>query len=139
MIPIRGFIPNGGINITEQPSLSYRIRAQKERIQKYIDGIEAVKQAIYKILNTERYKYEIYDWNYGIELDELFGKPKFYVRAELPRRIEDALSVDDRIKRVYDFEFFDGSKDKKTTVFVRFRAETIFGDALIDWEAEFDV
>ena len=28
-----------------------------------IDGLDAVKQAIYCILNTERYEYLIYSWN----------------------------------------------------------------------------
>lgn len=39
-----------------------------------MDGMEAVKQAVYKILQTERYKYVIYDWNYGVELEDLLEK-----------------------------------------------------------------
>lgn len=33
-----------------------------------------MKQAIYKILQTERFEYLIYSWNYGIELNAVVGK-----------------------------------------------------------------
>lgn len=38
-----------------------------------VDGTEADRQAILKILNTERYENEIYSWNYGIETQDLRG------------------------------------------------------------------
>lgn len=77
----------------------------KSTIDGYIDGLESVKQAIYLILNTERYQYVIYSWDYGVELLDLYGKPMSYVIAELPRRIEEALTQDNRIEQVTDFEF----------------------------------
>ncbi len=49
---------------------------------------------------TDRYKHEIYNYNYGIELNDLFGKPKEFVKSMLIGRIQDALSVDDRIKKI---------------------------------------
>lgn len=78
---------------------------EMDRISGFIDDIEAVIQAIYLILSTERYKYIIYSWDYGVELLDLFGKPIPYVIAELPRRITEALTQDDRIMDVVDFEF----------------------------------
>ena len=58
------------------PSKTYVMNIDGERITGTMtDDIEAVKQAIYKILNTERYQYPIYSWNYGVELADLFGKP----------------------------------------------------------------
>lgn len=129
MLPLSDVASNG-IEIVIQPSLSYKMQLEKECIKSSIDGIEAVKQAIYKILLTDRYKYEIYNWNYGIDIGELIGKPKNYVKAVLPGRIEDALKPDDRIKEVYDFTFTDIDK---TTLALKFCVKTIFGDADIDW------
>lgn len=76
-----------------------------DRINGYIDDLESVKQAVYLILGTERYRFPIYSWDYGVELEDLFGKPMPYVMSELPRRIKDALIQDDRIEDVVDFEF----------------------------------
>lgn len=125
-----------GIEIITQPSLSYKMKPEKERIQSKIDGIEAVKQAIYKILLTDRYKYEIYNWNYGIDIGELIGKPKGYVKAILPDKIEDALKPDDRIEKVENFVFTDVDK---TTLAVKFNVTTIYGDTEIEWTVSTDV
>lgn len=132
MIPINGDLSdkNAKIEIIKYPSYTYKIKYEKSDIEQYVDNIEAVKQAIYKILMTDRYTYEIYNWNYGIELNNLLGKPKEYVYSEIERRIIDALSVDDRITKVYDFIFSEPEKDKKTTVFVKFTVSTIYNQAL---------
>ena len=44
----------------EHQDLSYQ--ALSDKLMLY--GIDIHKQAIYKILNTERYDYLIYSWNY---------------------------------------------------------------------------
>ena len=131
MIPLNDINTENGIEIVIQPSLSYKISIEKERIKSSIDGIEAIKQTIYKILSTDRYKYEIYNWNYGIDIGELIGRPKDYVKAVLPGKIEDALKPDDRIKSVYDFKFTDIDK---ITLAVKFYVKTIFGDMDIVWK-----
>lgn len=82
-----------------------------------------MKLAVFKILSTERYRYPIYSWNYGIELEDLFGQPIPYVYAELQRRITEALEADDRIISVTGFEFSHDDGD----VFAAFDVETIFG------------
>lgn len=69
-----------------------------------VDGTEADRQAILKILNTERYENEIYSWNYGIETQDLRGMPLPYVMSELPDRITDAITADDRYESCEDFE-----------------------------------
>ena len=107
-----GFLPQGtdtdlNINIATTsivPNKSYRMKIADEKILGNIDELDAIAQACYKILNTERYQYVIYSWNYGIELQDLFGKPIPYVYSELPRRIKEALTQDDRINSVEDFE-----------------------------------
>jgi hypothetical protein len=83
-----------------------------------------MKQVIFKILNTERYEYPIYSWDYGIELKDLIGEPMPYVIPELERRIKDALEVDDRIDSVDEFDF----DIDRHNVTCRFTVHTIFGD-----------
>ena len=105
------------IEIVKDPSLSYKLDLEKERVRKYVDGIESIKQAIYKILSTERYTYTAYDWQYGIELNDLIGQSKSLIKAVLPDRIKEALLVDDRIEDVLDFSFEDISKTELSVTF----------------------
>jgi len=111
------------IEIVEEPTQTWKIKGN--RIIGYTDEIEAMEQAIYLILNIERYKHEIYDWNYGIELADLFGKDKAYVYSELKRRIKEALTTDDRITDVSGFIF---ESPERSIVHVKFIVHTIFGD-----------
>lgn len=121
-------LPNAEIaknfEITSKPSKDYKINTEKETIRGIIDKKEAVKQAIYCILDTERYQYPIYSRNYGIEAAELIGKPKTYAMATLKRIITEALTQDDRITGVEGFSF----SQNKNTVSVTFTVKTIYGD-----------
>lgn len=117
-----------------QPNKNYKMDIEKEEIYGYVDNFQAMEQVIYKILNTQRYQYLIYSWNYGIELKDLFGKSTSYVIAELERRIKEALIQDDRITNVTNFEF---EVINKKIIYSKFKVITIFGG--IDVEKEFDV
>ena len=117
----------------EYPTNTYQIKHsedENDRIVGYTDDLEAVKQAIYLILNIERYDYLLYSWDYGVELKDLFGKPMSYVMAELPDRIKDALTMDNRITDVIDFEF-ERNKNKLHTTFT---VITIYGNVPSDLE-----
>ena len=55
-----------------EPSLTYAMKISNEISEDSIfvgraDDVKAIEQAIIKIINTERYEYEIYSWDYGIE------------------------------------------------------------------------
>ena len=122
-------IPNSTIlteKITEQvyPNKTYKIIVDKDRISGYTDGADAVTQAVYLILSTERYKYNIYSWDYGVELLDLIGKPIPYVMSELPRRIIEALTQDNRVKDVVDFVF----ERKGKTLCVKFTVVSTVGN-----------
>lgn len=106
------------------PSLTWKVNEERAEVRGTVDGLEAMKQAIHKTLQTERYRYAIYDWNYGIELEELYGKNVTYVIPELKKRIEDALLADDRVTAVTDFSF----QQEKDSVTVGFLVHTIFGE-----------
>lgn len=103
-----------------------------DRLVGYVDDIGAVAQAVYLILSTERYKYIIYSWDYGVELVDLIGQPMPYVMSELPRRITEALTMDDRISDVVDFEFEVNRKQLHTT----FTVVTNVGNISTEMEVE---
>lgn len=124
MIPSTNNLLSVGLTIEQQPSKNYRMNFEKNVVGK-IDNLEAMKQVIFKILNTERYKHIIYSWNYGIELDNLIGEPISYVIPEIERRIIEALMQDDRIESVSDFEFDTSKKEEVVCTFV---VHTIFGN-----------
>ncbi len=115
-----------------QPNKTYEMKISEEQVAgTIVDKLSAVQQAAYKVLNTERYKHVIYSWNYGVELQDLFGKPIPYVLSEIPRRITEALVQDDRINDVTDYEISyerDNSKGKRGDVLVRFKIISIYGD-----------
>ena len=106
-----------------ETSNTYKINQQKNNINGFIDDIEAVKQSVYLILNIERYKYLIYDWDYGFEIVDLIGQDINIIQVEIQRRICDALRQDDRIKDINDFSF----ETQKNKLIVYFTIETIFG------------
>lgn len=109
--------------VVTQPSYTYKLDMQKARVKGFVDGKDAMPQAIYKILTTERYKHVIYSWDYGVELYDLIGQPIPYVYAELERRITEALTQDDRIEGVRDFQFDNNNE----VVNVSFTVNTIYG------------
>lgn len=115
------------------PSKTYKIVFDKDRIKGYTTELDAIIQAVYLILSTERYQYIIYSWDYGVELIDLIGKPMPYVMAEVPRRITEALTQDNRIEDVVDFEF--ETKGKK--LYVKFTVVSNIGN--IPTELEVDV
>jgi hypothetical protein len=121
-------IPQNSIDVELSPegtietSRTYKLFSDK--IQGYVDGLEALKQAIYKVLNTERYEYPIYSFNYGIELENLLGKDPVYVQIELKRRIRECLLRDGRITEVDNFKFEVNGDEIKCT----FDVHSIFGN-----------
>lgn len=130
MMPVREDI---NLITEEIPTNTYSMKIFGDRINGYTDKIEAMKQAIYKILNTERYQYAIYSWNYGIELKDLIGKPKNYCKVEIKRRVKEALAQDERILDVDAFSFED---KKRRELAVTFTASTIFGNIEIEKEVQ---
>lgn len=111
------------------PTLTYQV--VNGRVQGMIDEQIAMRQAIDKILRTERFVFPIYDDQYGNDFIELIGKDMPYAKNEVQRMINEALLGDDRVVNVNvdDIEEVDAaSLEVKVTV------ETIFGD--FDTEVE---
>ena len=125
MIPSGNTILTTELEVVEMPSKQHRMDIDRNRILGICDGLEAVRQSVFKILNTERYDCLIYSWNYGIELKDLYGQSPMYVCPEIERRVKEALLQDDRITDIDEFEF---DISRKGVVSVSFTAHTFFGD-----------
>ena len=125
MIPSGNTILTTELNVVRQPSKQHKMDFDRSLVRGLCDGLESVRQSVYKILNTERYSYLIYSWNYGIELMDLYGKPPMIVCPEIERKIKEALLQDDRITGVDEFEF---DTSNKGVVSVTFTVHTLFGE-----------
>lgn len=125
MIPKVNELLSTTIELETQPSKNFKMYFTQEVVSGTITDLNAMEQVIYKILNTERYQYLIYSWNYGIELNDLLGEPVSYVCPEIERKVTEALVQDDRILSVDSFSF---DITEKRKVRVTFTVHTIFGD-----------
>lgn len=104
-----------------------------DTIQGFTDDLEALEQAIYKVLSTEKYEYPVYGFNYGIELESLIGKDPVYVQIELKRRIRECLLQDDRIISVDNFKYTLTGDEMVCT----FDVTCIYGEITITKEVDF--
>ncbi len=82
-----------------QPSKDFKLKEGKY-ISGYVDGLEAVKQAINFILNIERFRFHTVSSNVGVELEELYGEETSIIELRIKDTIEEALLMDDRIEKV---------------------------------------
>lgn len=113
------------ISEADLPTRTYQMLLERERVIGMTNGKAAMKQAIFKILQTERYQYpNVYSDNYGVEFWTLYGKPIVYAIPEIERRIREAVTWDKRVTSVDSFEF----SNEKNVISVNFTAHTIFGD-----------
>lgn len=107
-----------------EPSKTFKLIHDKNRLVGFTDKREALKQAIFLMLSIERYDHIIYSWNYGVVFRDLFGMPTSYVASEVKRRIRDCLLQDDRINEVDSFVI----TSHKNKVHVQYIAHTIYGE-----------
>ena len=108
----------------QQPEPGYTYKLEDSKIQGNIDDLEAVRQAVKKILLTQSFEHEIYSFDYGIDLESLVGKEPEEVTILLKRMIREALLYDDRVKSVDGFEI-GFSEDE---CLCEFTVSTIYGE-----------
>lgn len=109
------------VEFEELPTNTFLV--EEEQVAGMNDSIEAMRQAVEIILTTERYDYQIYTENFGVELEDLVGKDPDYIEAVFPGLIRDAFSVDERILREENYKFnFTGD-----TMTISFDVVTVFG------------
>lgn len=134
MIPTNEYDPSDyedeeEFEIESEPSLTYKLDLENKIVQTVlIDEKEALKQAIYKILHTERYAYDMYDWDYGIEMADYIGQDIEEVLPDIQNAIEDALTADDRIESVDYIEV----EQEKGKLYISMQINTIYGDMEVE-------
>lgn len=116
-------------SITPEPSKTWRIDWHNNRIVGMIDGKEAVEQAIRVIIQTVRFWFVIYSWNFGFESDALIGKSEAVLRSEVRRLLTEALTQDERILSV---ENVNVNWVKGRSAGISFTANTTEGDIEIN-------
>lgn len=97
-----------------------------------VEGLEAIKIWIWLALQTPRYRYYIYTWDYGSEFEDLIGQgyTKEYIEAEAQRMTEDCLLINENIQSISDFSV--SIENEKVTI--SFTANTIYGAIRFDNE-----
>lgn len=111
------------VDFQAQPSRTWNIDKETNRINGETDGLDAVRQAVEIILNTERFRWQIFQPYSGVQLESLIGENAAYAGAELQKRIREGLLVDDRVTNVTDFETsFTGN-----TLTASFSVATVYG------------
>ncbi len=133
MLPDTGNILKENFTFNSQTSKTYRIR--DGRIRGMTEGLDAVKQAVYCILNTERFQHIIYSWNYGTEFNRMYGRSIGAVQSKIKKRIKEALTQDDRIKSVGAFSF----EKERNRLMVRFTVTSVSGSFQAEKEVRANV
>ncbi|MGK9325239.1 DUF2634 domain-containing protein [Aerococcus urinaeequi] len=113
------------------PSKTYKV--VHNRIVGFTDDLDAVEQAVDKILQTERFQYEIYSESYGHDLIDLIGQDFDLAFSEIERLIIEALTADDRVDGIENLTL---NKTSKNTLVVTFTVSTIFGSINKELEVE---
>ena len=122
-------LPDGvGLNVslmhTDQPTNTFLIDWSSRQISGMDEGLGAMRQAVEIILQNERFRWQIYDSNFGTELEDLVGEEYDYIVSELPRRIEEAFSLDKRILSVENFKCL---KQNRGILIASFDVVTVYG------------
>ncbi|BBI32053.1 DUF2634 domain-containing protein [Cohnella abietis] len=104
MIPSGSSITAEKLESVQQPSRTYRLDLINKRMAGVVDGLEAVRQAVLKILQTDRFDHYVYSGDYGSEISRLGGGTPLLMQSQIAHRIKEALLQDDRISDVMDIQ-----------------------------------
>lgn len=118
------------IEETQTPR-EYEIDFDTEKLTgKIVEGLEAIKVWIWLAMRTARYRYYIYSWDYGNEIEDLIGTgyTDEYIQSEVERIIEDTLLINENILSVTDIEVT-RENDK---ISANFTANTLYGEVSIN-------
>lgn len=87
------------------PTYTYKLHWEQGRIRGMTDGLEAIKQAVFKMFSTVAGAHPIYSPNYGLYVEDLIGQDHEVVKSEIKARLKRQMIVDDRIQDIRDFQF----------------------------------
>lgn len=72
---------------------------------KIVEGTEAIKVWVWLCLRTQRFRYPIYSWSYGTDVEQYigWGLTEEYLEVDLKDEIEEALRVNEYITGIEDY------------------------------------
>jgi hypothetical protein len=126
MLPENNINISNGVQFIDYPSDTWYIDRDKKRLTKKINGYAAIVQAVEAIFNIERFHWQIYTPNYGIDYTGLIGQNSAFVAQEFHRRAKDAIQPDSRLLGISDFRY-SANGDSMT---IDFTVNTVYGDIL---------
>ena len=112
-----------GIKTPKEYEIDFRTGQLTGRV---VEGLEAIKIWIWITLQTARYRYFVYSWDYGNEFEDLIGQgyTEEYIGAEAQRMTEDCLLINENIQSISNFSV--SMENEKLQI--SFTANTIYGD-----------
>lgn len=117
------------------PTRTFYLNEETKSIEGMVDGIEALKQAVMKIILTESEEFPIYSAGYGVTLNAYIGQDIFYAQAMIKDSIEKAILSDDRFESV---EFTNETIKRKQLIF-DILVTTVAGETIEISEVSIDV
>lgn len=90
-----------------------------------VDGVDALRIWIEKVLRTEKLRFEIYSEEYGVSLEDLIvgqNLPIKYIESEIKREVTEALLKNELITSVTDWQI----KRKDSSLQISFTVNNSF-------------
>lgn len=124
---------SGAEEITQEQILpvEYEIDFQTGKLTgKKVKGIEAIKVWIWMCLKTERYRFALYSWDYGTELEQYIGSypTQEFMETDCRNEVEEALTINLYISGIDNFEV----SMEKDVLKMSFLVRTTLGDVEIN-------
>lgn len=97
---------------------------------KIVSGLDAIKVWVWLTLKVQRYRYQIYSWDYGNEYETLIGKryTKEYLETEIKRMTEECLLMNENITGISDFQI----EMENAHLRIGFEVHTTFGSGKLN-------
>lgn len=91
-----------------------------------VSGLEAVKVWIWNALHTQRFRYAIYSWDYGADIEQYIGFSfsQEYINTDCRDEIEETLLINPYIESISDFE----AQYYQEGLYISFTVNTVFGN-----------
>lgn len=123
-------LPENTINISQgvvfenYPSKTWYVNPITKQVSGMADGYQAIVQAVEILFSTERFWWQIYSPNFGVQWQGLIGLNPGFVGLEIQRRAKDAIKPDSRLLDITDFSYTVNG-DSLTA---QFTVKTVYGD-----------
>lgn len=93
---------------------------------KIVEGTEALKVWIWLCLHTQRFRHQIYSWDYGADMEQYIGQmlTDEYLETDMRDEIEDALKINEYITGIENYSF--ARSDSSVTI--SFSVQTLLGN-----------